>query len=88
VAQSATDIVEQIRTVLRGSRLRNRRGRRYSFASRLVMAGVDIRTAAELSGHKPLAVTMRFAHLSADHQRAAVEQLEATTAAEQPPRPC
>jgi integrase len=46
--------------------------------SRLVMAGVDIRTVAELLGHKTLAMTMRYAHLAPDHQRAAVERLEAT----------
>ncbi len=51
---------------------------RHTFASRLVMAGVDIRTVAELMGHKTLAMTMRYAHLAPDHQRAAVERLEPT----------
>ncbi|HMK29501.1 MAG TPA: site-specific integrase [Terriglobales bacterium] len=51
---------------------------RHTFASRLVMAGVDIRTVAELLGHKTLAMTMRYAHLAPDHQRAAVEKLERT----------
>jgi integrase len=51
---------------------------RHTFASRLVMAGVDIRTVAELLGHKTLAMTMRYAHLAPDHQLAAVERLEPT----------
>jgi integrase len=51
---------------------------RHTFASRLVMAGVDIRTVAELLGHKTLAMTMRYAHLAPDHQLAAVQKLEAT----------
>lgn len=51
---------------------------RHTFASRLVMAGVDIRTVAELMGHKTLAMTMRYAHLAPDHQRAAVYRLEPT----------
>lgn len=51
---------------------------RHTFASRLVMAGVDIRTVAELMGHKTLAMTMRYAHLAPDHQRAAVDRLEPT----------
>jgi site-specific recombinase XerD len=51
---------------------------RHTFASRLVMAGVDIRTVAELLGHKTLAMTMRYAHLAPDHQLAAVERLERT----------
>jgi hypothetical protein len=29
-------------------------------------------------GHKTLAMTMRYAHLAPDHQRAAVERLEPT----------
>jgi site-specific recombinase XerD len=48
---------------------------RHTFASRLVMAGVDLRTVAELLGHKTLAMTMRYAHLAPEHQLAAVEKL-------------
>jgi site-specific recombinase XerD len=51
-------------------------GLRHTFASRLVMAGVDIRTVQELMGHKSILMTMRYAHLAPDHQRAAVEKLE------------
>jgi site-specific recombinase XerD len=51
---------------------------RHAFASRLVMAGVDLRTVAELLGHKSLSMVMRYAHLAPDHQRAAVKQLELT----------
>jgi site-specific recombinase XerD len=41
---------------------------RHTFASRLVMAGVDIRTVAELMGHKSLQMTMRYAHLAPEHK--------------------
>ncbi len=37
---------------------------RHTFASRLVMADVDIRTVAELLGHKNIQMTMRYAHLA------------------------
>lgn len=49
---------------------------RHTFASRLLMAGVDLRTVQELMGHKSITMTIRYAHLSPDHKRAAVEALE------------
>ncbi|MFC1833237.1 tyrosine-type recombinase/integrase [Thermodesulfobacteriota bacterium] len=50
---------------------------RHTFASWLVMGGVDIRTVQELLGHKDLRMTMRYAHLAPDHMRKAVEVLDA-----------
>jgi len=47
----------------------------YTFASRLVMAGVELRTVAELMGHKTIQMTMRYAHLAPAHKLAAVEKL-------------
>jgi integrase len=48
---------------------------RHTFASRLVMAGVDIRTVQELLGHKSIVMTMRYAHLAQDHRQSAVEKM-------------
>ncbi len=48
---------------------------RHTFASRLVMAGSDIRTVQELMGHKTLTMTVRYSHLSAPHKREAVQSL-------------
>ncbi|HVB35396.1 MAG TPA: site-specific integrase [Patescibacteria group bacterium] len=50
---------------------------RHTFASRLVMAGVDLRTVQELMGHKTLLMTLRYAHLSEAHTREAIEKLAA-----------
>jgi site-specific recombinase XerD len=50
---------------------------RHTFASRLVMAGVDLRTVAELMGHQQIQMTMRYAHLAPAHTLAAVERLVA-----------
>jgi site-specific recombinase XerD len=55
---------------------------RHTFASRLVMAGVDIRTVQELLGHKTIGMTVRYSHLAPKHTLAAVERLDAPT--EQP----
>jgi integrase len=49
---------------------------RHTFASRLVMAGIDLPTVKELMGHKDIGMTMRYAHLSSDHKQAAVKKLE------------
>jgi integrase len=48
---------------------------RHTFASRLAMAGVPLRTIGELLGHKTPAMTMRYAHLAPAHLRDAVECL-------------
>ena len=50
---------------------------RHTFASRLVMAGVDIRTVQELLGHKTIGMTVRYSHLAPKHTLAAVERLDA-----------
>ena len=47
---------------------------RHTFASRAVMAGVDIRTVQELMGHSTITMTMRYAHLSPAHLRTAVNR--------------
>jgi len=48
---------------------------RHTFASYLVMNGVDLRTVQQLMGHKSLRMTMRYAHLSEAHARKAVDTL-------------
>src|SRR5262249_40085487 len=45
---------------------------RHTFASRLVMAGVDLTTVKELMGHKSIGMTLRYSHLSPAHTRQAV----------------
>jgi integrase len=47
---------------------------RHTFASRAVMAGVDIRTVQELMGHSTITMTMQYAHLSPAHLRIAVNR--------------
>jgi site-specific recombinase XerD len=51
---------------------------RHTFASRLVMAGVDLKTVQELMGHKTIAMTARYAHLSPEHKLSALERLVPT----------
>ena len=49
---------------------------RHTFASHLVMAGVDLMTVKEFLGHKRLEMTLRYAHLAPDHKRAAINRLD------------
>ncbi len=51
---------------------------RHTFASQLVMNGVDLVTVKELLGHRSIDMTMRYAHLSQDHKKRAVERLDGT----------
>lgn len=48
---------------------------RHTFASRLVMGGVDLKTVQELMGHKTIAMTARYAHLAPTHKQQALEIL-------------
>jgi site-specific recombinase XerD len=48
---------------------------RHTFASRLVMAGVDLRTVAELLGHRTLQMVMRYSHLAPEHQASMADRL-------------
>jgi integrase len=48
---------------------------RHTFASRLAMEGVELMAIRELMGHKSMAMTLRYSHLSPGHRRAAIERL-------------
>lgn len=48
---------------------------RHTFASRLAMAGVDLRTIQELGGWSDLKMVERYAHLTPSHKAEAVERI-------------
>ncbi len=59
---------------------------RHTFASWYVMAGGDLRSLAELLGHKSLAMVMRYSHLAPDHLRAGVARIGAKSVQQIGPR--
>ncbi len=64
---------------------------RHDFCSRLVQRGVDLYTVSALAGHKDIRMTQRYAHLSSEGLRSAVEVLNSdynlTTVGTKPKKP-
>jgi len=48
---------------------------RHTFASYLIMSGVDLVTVMELLGHRDITTTMRYAHLKPSHKHWAVNRI-------------
>ena len=72
-----TDIRRSFTAALKKCAIKNFRFHdlRHTFASQLVMRGVDLKTVQELLGHRSIEMTMRYSHLSPGHKQAAVERL-------------
>lgn len=71
-----TDLKKAFEGVLTAAKIDNFRFHdlRHTFASRLVMAGIDLNTVRELMCHADIKMTLIYAHLSPDHKAAALEK--------------
>ena len=49
---------------------------RHAFCSHALMQGIDPRTVQKWMGHKDLKTTLRYAHVSPSHERAAIQRLQ------------
>lgn len=72
------DIKKSFHTALKNAAIENFRFHdlRHTFASQLIMSGVDFLTVKELLGHKSIEMTLRYSHLSCDHKKRAVKVLD------------
>ena len=52
---------------------------RHTFASQILMRGCSMKDVQELLGHKDIKMTMRYAHLTQEHKRNAVNLLNGLT---------
>jgi integrase len=49
---------------------------RHTAASYMIMNGVDLRTVADILGHKTISMTMRYTHLLDDHKLKAIDRID------------
>ena len=72
------NVKRSFKTALRKAKIRDFHFHdlRHTFASHLVMSGVDITTVKELLGHKTLTMTLRYSHLAPSHKVKAVDILD------------
>lgn len=72
------DIKRSFNTALKKAKIRDFHFHdlRHTFASQLVMAGVDITTVSKLLGHNSLKMTLRYSHLADSHITKAVTILD------------
>ena len=53
---------------------------RHTFASQMIMRGANLKDVQEILGHKTMTMTLRYAHLSQEHKKKAVNLLNGLTA--------
>ena len=72
------DFKRQFRNTIKASQIENFRFHdlRHTFASHLVMNGVDIKSVQELLGHASLTMTMKYSHLAPDYRLRAIKTLD------------
>ena len=80
-AKRIRDIKNGFKAALKRAGIQNFRFHdlRHTFASHLVMRGRTIKEVQELLGHKDIKMTMRYAHLSEQHKKDAVNSLNGLT---------
>lgn len=78
IGQPYGDIKHSFTTAIRKAEIEGFRFHdlRHTFASHLVMEGVDLATVKYLMGHKSFEMTLRYAHLAPEHKQKAVKIMD------------
>jgi len=86
VPESIGSIITAFKAALRRAGIENFRFHdlRHTFASHMIMRGATIKEVQEILGHKNISMTMRYAHLSQEHKKKAVNRLSGLTAPKKP----
>jgi integrase len=80
-----TDVRDSINNAARDARIQGQvklHQLRHAFCSHALMQGIDPRTVQKWMGHKTLQTTLRYAHVSPDHEKAAIQRLSYNEASE------
>jgi len=71
------DLLSRLKPLLKRLKIKgNVHTFRHTFASHLVMNGVDLPTVGQLLGHKDISTTMIYSHLAPEHVKKAVNKLD------------
>lgn len=89
VAEAVSGIKSAFNTALKNAGIENFRFHdlRHTFASHAVMRGGTLKQVQEILGHKTMTMTLRYAHLSQEHKKEAVNRLNGLTARSGPEKP-
>ena len=81
-AKPITEIKKAFNSALKRANIVNFRFHdlRHTFASQVLMKGGTLKDVQELLGHKAMTITLRYAHLTQEHKRKAVNLLNGLTA--------
>jgi integrase len=75
-----TFVTHKFKDYLRASGIKNQslklHSLRHTFASHMIMEGVDVMTVSKMLGHSSISITEMYAHLVPDHMKASIERLK------------
>jgi integrase len=90
VPERVTNVRTAFQAALRRAGIENFRFHdlRHTFASHMIMRGASLKDLQEILGHKTMTMTLRYAHLTQEHKKKAVNLLNGLTACDRSSGDC